>query len=60
MLIWHLNGYRLIYKRLEKQRFHWPDWFNDDSLMLNPLQLDQLLDGFNLNAMRPHTHIIIV
>ena len=27
LLIWHRNGYWLLYKRLEKQRFSWPDWF---------------------------------
>ncbi len=25
LLIWHLNGYWLLYKRLERQRFQWPD-----------------------------------
>jgi len=54
MLIWHMNGYWLLYKRLEKQRFHWPDWFADESVTLTQEQLDQLLDGFNLNGMRPH------
>lgn len=54
MLIWHLNGYWLLYKRIEKQRFHWPDWFSDDAITLTHVQLDQLLDGYNLNAMRPH------
>ena len=54
LLIWHLNGYWLLYKRLEKQRFHWPDWFSDDTLSLTQAQLDQLLDGYNLNGMRPH------
>jgi transposase len=54
LLIWHLNGYWLLYKRLEKQRFKWPDWFEDDSLCLTSEQLDQLLDGYDLNGMRPH------
>lgn len=54
LLIWDRNGFWLLYKRLERQRFHWPDWFEDDSLVLSNEQLDQLLDGYNLNAMRPH------
>lgn len=57
LLIWHRNGYWLLYKRLEKQRFTWPDWFEDDSLELTSTQLDQLLDGFNLNGLRPHRSI---
>lgn len=54
LLIWHRNGFWLLYKRLDKQRFHWPDWFSEDSLSLSVEQLDQLLDGYNLNGMRPH------
>ena len=57
MLIWHLNGYWLLYKRLEKQRFSWPDWFDNQTLVLNAEQLDQLLDGYNLNGLRPHRAI---
>lgn len=54
LLIWHLNGYWLLYKRVEKQRFQWPDWFDGDTLTLTHAQLDYLLDGYNLNGMRAH------
>jgi len=54
LLIWHRNGFWLLYKRLEKQRFHWPDWFEDDCMTLDHEQLDYLIDGYNLNGMRPH------
>jgi len=54
LLIWHRNGFWLLYKRLEKQRFHWPDWFESDVLSFTQEQLDHLLDGFNLNGMRAH------
>ena len=47
----------LLYKRLEKQRFVWPDWFTDEILELKVGQLDQLLDGYNLNGMRPHRSV---
>ena len=59
LLVWHLNGYWLLYKRLEKQRFKWPDWFDSDVLSLSHEQLDYLLDGYNLNGMRPHHAITI-
>ena len=46
MLIWHLNGYWLLYKRVETQRFHWPDWFADnETIELDQAQLNYLLDG---------------
>ena len=54
LLIWHVNGYWMLYKRLEKQRFKWPDWFEGESLELSVEQLDYLLDGYDLNGMRPH------
>jgi len=57
LLIWHLNGYWLLYKRLNKQRFSWPDWFESTTLCLTEQQLDYLLDGFNMNAMRPHREL---
>ena len=57
LLIWHRNGFWLLYKRLEKQRFHWPDWFDEEALCLTHEQLDQLIDGYNLNAMRPHREL---
>ena len=57
LLVWHLNGYWVLYKSLEKQRFHWPDWFDGDSITLDHQQLDYLIDGYNLNGMRPHKKV---
>ncbi len=57
LLVWHLNGYWLLYKRLDRQRFKWPDWFDGEALALEAEQLDYLLDGYDLNGMRPHRTI---
>lgn len=57
LLVWHRNGYWVLYKSLEKQRFHWPDWFDGDCITLDHQQLDQLIDGYNLNGMRPHKKV---
>ena len=57
LLVWHLNGYWVLYKRLEKQRFSWPDWFEGATVELSQAQLDYLLDGYNLNGMRPHRRL---
>ena len=54
LLLWENNGYWLLYKRLESQRFAWPRWFEGDSLSITPEQLGQLLDGVDLNALRGH------
>ena len=56
-LVWHRNGYWLLYKRLERQRFKWPDWFESESMTLTHEQLDYLLDGYDLNGMRPHREL---
>ena len=53
-LAWETNGFWLLYKRLVKQRFKWPQWFEEDTLTLSDEQLSQLLDGYDLNGMRPH------
>jgi len=47
-------GFVLWYKRLEEEKFHWPNG-DDDVVTLSTQQLNWLLDGFNLNAMTPHT-----
>lgn len=54
LLIWNRNGFWILYKRLSKQRFKWPDWFTSESLTLSQDQLDLLLEGYDLNGMRPH------
>lgn len=55
LLIWHLNGHWCLYKRLDKQRFQWPNWFAEESVLaFTQEQLNYLLDGYNLNGMRPH------
>jgi len=59
LLLWECNGFWVLYKRLAKQRFHWPDWFDHEKLELTPQQCDQLLKGFNLNGMRPHNAIFL-
>jgi len=56
-LLWERNGFWLLYKRLESQRFAWPRWFDDDSLSMSVEQLGQLLDGVDLNALQPHREL---
>jgi len=59
LLLWERNGFWLLYKRLTKQKFHWPDWFENDTLTLEEEQVTQLLQGFNLNGMRPHDSVFL-
>jgi len=52
ILYWEKNGFCLWYKRLEKQRFKWPEQAAE-TLALNGEQLNCLLDGFDLWRNQP-------
>jgi len=53
LLIWQKNGFWLLYKRLEQDRFIWPR-LDETVLTLTVEQLHWLLDGIDLAALRPH------
>jgi transposase len=52
ILCWERNGFIVWYKRLERQRFSWPKI--QDTLSLSGLELNWLLDGFDLFSNQPH------
>lgn len=53
ILFWQRNGFWLCQKRLEQDRFVWPR--HDEAVVhLSLQQLEWLLDGINLAAMRGH------
>ena len=54
LLYWERNGFVLWYKRLERERFKWPDRLEGDTVTLSGQELNWLLDGYDLSAMRPH------
>lgn len=56
ILYWERNGFCLWQKRLEKDRFAWPR--DDEALVtLTGKQLNWLLDGVDLWALRPHKRL---
>ncbi|MFM0492165.1 IS66 family insertion sequence element accessory protein TnpB [Paraburkholderia graminis] len=52
MLLWDRNGFWLLMKRLEQDRFVWPR--KESVLMLGTEQLHWLLEGIDIEAMRAH------
>ena len=54
ILAWDKSGFVILYKRLERERFHWPKTHDTVTITITGQQLNWLLDGYNLNAMRPH------
>ena len=51
LLYWHLNGYVLLYKRLEEGRFIWPTVAEGDSLSVTLRELHALLDGSDMSTL---------
>jgi transposase len=58
ILYWERAGFCMWQKRLEQECFKWPDHVSGDGtpsvLTLDGQQLNWLLDGYDLAAMRPH------
>lgn len=60
VLYWDRNGFCLWQKRLERERFHWPSASSDTdaTVVLDGEQLGWLLDGYDLQAWRPHRRLL--
>lgn len=54
VLYWDRTGYALWLKRLEEHKFHWPRKADMGVVSLTPQQFEWLLDGYDINRMRPH------
>lgn len=54
ILGWENNGFWLLMKRLESERFAWPRTRSQAVITLSVEQLHWLLEGYDLEAMRAH------
>lgn len=54
LLVWERNGFILWYKRLEREKFHWPRHSSETVVTLSVDQLNLLLDGYDVWRMKPH------
>ncbi len=54
LLFWEHNGFVVWYKRLEQERFAWPEPQEGVSVTLTGQQLNWLLDGYDITRMQPH------
>lgn len=54
ILYWERNGFCLWQKRLEKEKFFWPKPGSSGCISLTVEQLNWLLQGFDINRMKPH------
>ncbi len=56
-LFWERNGFVLIYKRLEKDRFPWPTNLDEEVISLTGRELNWLLDGIDIFRIQPHKEL---
>lgn len=56
MLYWDRNGFCIWSKRLEKERFKWPD-SKGESLEIDHRQLSWLLDGLDFLRIKAHERL---
>ena len=54
ILYWDRSGFALWMKRLEEEKFRWPVKSKDEVVTLSSVELNWLLDGFDITRMRPH------
>lgn len=56
ILYWQRNGFCLFQKRLEKERFHWPQT-REQVMEIGLRELSFLLEGLDFSALRPHREL---
>ena len=56
LLYWHINGFCLLYKRLEKQRFKIPANMSV-TLLVSSKELQWLLDGLDFSKLSGHQNL---
>lgn len=53
ILYWDNTGFALWYKKLEKDKFKWPNTEHNNQLVLSEQQLNWLLNGFDVVGHKP-------
>lgn len=53
-LYWHRNGFCLWYKRLEAEKFAWPEEDEVSTQTISLQQFEWLIEGFDLWRNAPH------
>jgi len=50
-LVWTFGGFSLVYKKLERGRFRWPD-LDADRTTMTPAEVAALLEGIDISKAR--------
>jgi transposase len=54
LLFWHNNGFWLWYRRLERQRFWWPEAQHGQAIAMSMRELGWLVEGLDPTAVQAH------
>lgn len=54
ILYWHNNGFWLFYRRLERQRFWWPNTEESAAIEISDRELTWLLEGLDITQVNAH------
>jgi len=57
ILRWQHNGFWLYIRRLEKGKFNWPKYTNEDTIEVSGRELGWLLDGLSHKQERAHRKV---
>jgi transposase len=57
LLYWERNGFAMWQKKLEQDRFPWPRKLEHEVIELTGRELNWLLDGLDVFAMKPHGEV---
>ena len=57
LLLWERNGFAMWQKKLERDRFPWPRRGEAAVVELSGRELNWLLDGMDVFAMKPHREL---
>jgi transposase len=57
ILYWEHNGFWLLYRRLEKGRFEWPEASSEKTILISRRELNWLLDGLSLAQQKAHPKV---
>jgi len=57
-LFWHENGFMLLYKRMERDKFTFPQDIHDSTIEIDNKLIKWLLKGFDFYKLKQHPELI--
>lgn len=57
-IFWHENGFMLLYKRMERDRFTFPQDIHESSIEIDHKLLKWLLKGFDFYKLKQHPELV--